>query len=124
MSSVSEYELGQLVGKYEESQKNIEGCLDKIDKSLEKGDKKMQKLDQKITSGFNDQKLENQTLHTEIEKSNSNLRQHKKKRHLFHVTDEETRRQRLKRHAPEIILGSILGTVASLVAYLKQIGVI
>jgi hypothetical protein len=119
------YELGQLIGKYEEAHKHLDGSLAKIDDSLDKGTKKMSELDLKIERGFAEQKLETQKLHTNVEKVNGALQNHEKRPHLFHVTEEETRWGRVKRHKYEIgIPTGVAGVVALIIGALEYFGVI
>lgn len=122
----SAYELGQLVGKYDESMKNINSTLETIDTKLEKGEKKMNGLGKKIDDGFSEQKLENNKIHNKIEKTDADLAEHKKKKHLFKITDEEGRFTRSKRHWLEILLGGSVGTggVIGLILLLIDKGVI
>lgn len=95
----------------------IDGHLESIDQNLEDGKKKMAGLQNSITKGFKEQ---NNKIHT-IDKE---LGEHKQKGHHCHTVQSETRRERMKRHAPEIGAGAGLGTliIGLLIALMEKFG--
>jgi len=96
----SAFELGQLIGKYDESMKNINGCL-----------------------GMNELQLDNKDIHNDIDGVRGALKTHRDKKHLYKITDEESRMTRTGRHWVEIVLGAII-SISTVIIGLKQAGVI
>ncbi|MBW1858003.1 MAG: hypothetical protein ACTSSE_08510 [Candidatus Thorarchaeota archaeon] len=108
----SAFELGQLIGKYDESMKNINGCLGTINRKLDAGNKTMNEL-----------QLDNKDIHNDIDGVRGALKTHRDKKHLYKITDEESRMTRTGRHWVEIVLGAII-SISTVIIGLKQAGVI
>lgn len=100
------FELGQILGKMEEH-------LDSIDKSLENGSETMKEI--------KDEQVKITDCVQEIDKE---FAVHQEKPHLYHVTEERTKFQRLKRHWLEVAIGSVLGIIGLILTALNQYGVI
>lgn len=106
MDEPSQYELGKTLGE-------MEGHLKSIDDKLQTGSVTMKEI-----------KTEQSRITGCVHNIEKDFASHKEKPHLHHITDEETKWKRFKRHKYEIGIPSVVGIVGLIWGALEYFGVI